>query len=284
MKTSLQRIAWLLVFLFILDGSFTPPLFVEAQAEIQGAYIYTDSSTYFPGEQVSFHGRDFAPWVSVAVGLWMGESFISPIAQIEANETGTFDSSFSLSQELSTGLYSLRANSQMGSAETTFALAPLSPGILVVTFQMQGASLPINYTASFLLTFFASGTSSAFATTTITCYSHSPTSLAGSFSLTSAATGLYDLQLKEDRALSALQTGVVVVTGTTTVDFNEQRVGDANGDDVVNILDFALLKASFSKTTGQAGFDPRADFNGNRIVNATDFVLLKTNFGKWGPL
>jgi len=97
--------------------------------------------------------------------------------------------------------------------------------------------------------------------------------------------GIYDLKLKEENALSTLRQGVQILSSsTTTADFGEQQVGDANGDDVVNILDFALLKASFGKTTGQAGFDPRADFNGDGTINASDFALMKSNFGRWGPL
>ena len=84
--------------------------------------------------------------------------------------------------------------------------------------------------------------------------------------------------------MSSLRTSVALGSGTTTVNFGEQRVGDANGDDVINITDFSLLKASFGKSTGQSGFDARADFDGNGVVNITDFSYLKSNFGKYGPL
>jgi MBG domain (YGX type)/Dockerin type I domain len=46
--------------------------------------------------------------------------------------------------------------------------------------------------------------------------------------------------------------------------------GDLNGDGVVDCNDLNIIKASFGKKAGQAGFDPRADINGDGIVNVID--------------
>jgi CSLREA domain-containing protein len=46
--------------------------------------------------------------------------------------------------------------------------------------------------------------------------------------------------------------------------------GDLNGDGVVNCADLAIIKASFGKKAGQAGFDVRADMNGDGVVNIVD--------------
>jgi hypothetical protein len=46
--------------------------------------------------------------------------------------------------------------------------------------------------------------------------------------------------------------------------------GDLNGDGVVDCADLNIIKASFGKKTGQAGFDPRADLNNDGIVNVID--------------
>jgi PASTA domain-containing protein/dockerin type I repeat protein len=46
--------------------------------------------------------------------------------------------------------------------------------------------------------------------------------------------------------------------------------GDLNGDGVVNCADLAIIKSSFGKKVGQAGFDPRADVNGDGVVNIID--------------
>jgi dockerin type I repeat protein len=54
-------------------------------------------------------------------------------------------------------------------------------------------------------------------------------------------------------------------------------VPDANGDGVVNCLDIAIVKASFGKRVGQAGFDPRADVNGDGVVNVLDLAIVARN-------
>lgn len=50
--------------------------------------------------------------------------------------------------------------------------------------------------------------------------------------------------------------------------------GDLDGDGVVGCADLAIVKASFGKRAGQAGFDPRADVNGDRIVNVIDLATV----------
>jgi len=64
-------------------------------------------------------------------------------------------------------------------------------------------------------------------------------------------------------------------TAGATVTMNVLAVpGDLNGDGVVNCADLAIVKASFGKKTGQAGFDPRADVNGDGIVNILDLSTV----------
>jgi len=54
------------------------------------------------------------------------------------------------------------------------------------------------------------------------------------------------------------------------------KPGDANGNDLVNIADFAILKNNWGATdaTWEQG-----DFNGDRKVDLEDFVLMKQNWG-----
>ena len=54
--------------------------------------------------------------------------------------------------------------------------------------------------------------------------------------------------------------------------------GDANDNGIINISDFGILAVSFMKSTGQQGWDERADFDRNGIVNISDFGLLAVNF------
>ncbi|MEM7807916.1 MAG: hypothetical protein AAF561_07390 [Planctomycetota bacterium] len=51
--------------------------------------------------------------------------------------------------------------------------------------------------------------------------------------------------------------------------------GDANGDGVVNLADFGILRSEF----GQTGDMLLADFNADMVVNLADFGILRANFG-----
>ncbi|MFL5732975.1 MAG: dockerin type I domain-containing protein [Chloroflexia bacterium] len=84
--------------------------------------------------------------------------------------------------------------------------------------------------------------------------------------------------------------GFLAVSGTltlagapvTNVEMGLQRSGDADNSNVVSASDFAILKAAFGKSMGQAGYDNRADFTGETVVNSSDFTALKANFGFGG--
>jgi hypothetical protein len=55
---------------------------------------------------------------------------------------------------------------------------------------------------------------------------------------------------------------------------NSTRPLDLNGDGVINCADLAIVRASFGRKTGQAGFDPRADVNGDGVVNVLDLSAV----------
>ncbi len=52
--------------------------------------------------------------------------------------------------------------------------------------------------------------------------------------------------------------------------------GDANGDGIVNLADFGILRANFGSTMAEFA---QGDFNGDGIVNLADFGILRANFG-----
>lgn len=52
------------------------------------------------------------------------------------------------------------------------------------------------------------------------------------------------------------------------------RLGDLNGDNQVNCEDITLIRNSWNKRQGQAGFDSRADFNRDRVVNLLDLSAV----------
>jgi hypothetical protein len=55
---------------------------------------------------------------------------------------------------------------------------------------------------------------------------------------------------------------------------NNLGEADLNGDGQVNCLDLAIVKGSFGKVAGQAGFDPRADVNKDGVVNIVDLSTV----------
>jgi Dockerin type I domain len=93
--------------------------------------------------------------------------------------------------------------------------------------------------------------------------------------------GTYGYRVKGPKYLA--NAGSVNLAGTPVgVEMGLMKVGDCNNDNVVNVVDFAILKNSFGKTAGQAGYDDRAEFTGDAVVNAVDFTLLRDNFGHDG--
>ena len=117
--------------------------------------------------------------------------------------------------------------------------------------------------------------------TTETNYPVQTTDARGYFTvaLGTLAPGTYNWRVKGPKYLA--NTGNLALTGaaTTNTEMGLMRVGDANGDNLVNAQDFNILKVTFGKGNGDPGYDARADFTGDNLVNVTDFNLLKGNFG-----
>lgn len=91
----------------------------------------------------------------------------------------------------------------------------------------------------------------------------------------------YTFRIKGSNSLSIVRTASLS-SGTTNLDFGSLKYGDANNDNIVNINDFAILAATFGKTSGMAGYDGRADFNGDSAITILDFSQLAANFGQTG--
>ncbi len=69
---------------------------------------------------------------------------------------------------------------------------------------------------------------------------------------------------------------------STLVEMGLMRGGDASNDNAVSSPDFNIVKATFGKSQGDPGYDPRADFTNDNAVNLPDFNVLKINFGQGG--
>jgi len=104
----------------------------------------------------------------------------------------------------------------------------------------------------------------------------------GSFVVSGIAPGSYTIVMERSNALPVTKTNVVLIVGNNPVDMGSAKGGDADGNNLINITDFSILATSFGKSTGQVGFDARADFNNDGIVNISDFSMLATYFGQSG--
>jgi hypothetical protein len=78
--------------------------------------------------------------------------------------------------------------------------------------------------------------------------------------------------------------GPVTLAGApvANVEMGVQPAGDADNSNVVDAIDFTIVRSTFGKSSGQPGYDARADFDGDQAVGVTDFALLKGNFGRGG--
>lgn len=58
--------------------------------------------------------------------------------------------------------------------------------------------------------------------------------------------------------------------------------GDTNGDNEIDIGDYANLSAAFGSTPFDPNWNPMCDFNGDEEVNIGDYAILSQNFGEIG--
>jgi hypothetical protein len=67
---------------------------------------------------------------------------------------------------------------------------------------------------------------------------------------------------------------------TVTATFEATGPGDLNSDGIVNIDDLALVIDHFGQSSGDAGWDARADADGNGVVNIDDLTAVTGNYGR----
>jgi hypothetical protein len=60
----------------------------------------------------------------------------------------------------------------------------------------------------------------------------------------------------------------------SNANFTIRLTGDVDGSGVVDCADLAIVKASMGKSTGQPGFDARADVNNDGVVNVRDLAYV----------
>lgn len=103
----------------------------------------------------------------------------------------------------------------------------------------------------------------------------------GRFTIAGIPPGSYRIGVKSGNTLR-VTTSQTLVNGANNIDFGLLPPGDADNDNNVTVIDFSILRTTFGKCTGTAGYDARADFDGSGCVLIVDFSLLRTRFGAAG--
>jgi len=104
---------------------------------------------------------------------------------------------------------------------------------------------------------------------------------AGDFLLAPVPAGSYRILASLAGYLSSRHDAVTVTGGQTTVLPNTELLGgDANGDQVIGLLDLVTVAIHYGAAPPQ---DSRADINADGRVDLTDLVLVACNYSRVGP-
>jgi hypothetical protein len=99
---------------------------------------------------------------------------------------------------------------------------------------------------------------------------------------TSQPAGTYKLRIKGlTRFLAKSQSVTLISTGATGLAYTLTN-GDANGDNVVGVADFNLLRAAWGGVSPNAPYDVNTDFNGDGVIGVADFNILRASWGSIG--
>lgn len=105
----------------------------------------------------------------------------------------------------------------------------------------------------------------------------------GSYSIPSVQTGTYTLKFKAVKYLVKKATAIFVSADVTTdAGKVSLKVGDVNGDNIIDLSDLGYLATAYGTRTGDALFDTRCDFNSDDIIDLSDLGWLASNYGLKG--
>ena len=99
--------------------------------------------------------------------------------------------------------------------------------------------------------------------------------------------GVYDLVVKPSGALSHEVSAVSLRPNTiraVSLDKDRFRDGDADGNDRIDAVDLARLRAAYGRTSSDPLFDPAVDFDRDGEVTVLDFSAVVRNLGYAGPI
>ncbi len=103
----------------------------------------------------------------------------------------------------------------------------------------------------------------------------------GSYTIAAIPPGVYNIGILGPKWLRTTLTNVNVNADLTGVNAS-LRPGDLNGDNVVDLNDFAIFAAAFGTDATSDNWNVNADLNGDGVVDLTDFSLFAVDFGLSG--
>jgi subtilisin family serine protease len=104
----------------------------------------------------------------------------------------------------------------------------------------------------------------------------------GTFSFRAGAAGTYDLTLKTPMSLRRKKASVTVPSGGLTGQNFALLNGDVDGNNTVTLTDYSVLSRAYGTRPGDFRWDARADLNGDLLVDMTDYALVRANYRKEG--
>ena len=57
--------------------------------------------------------------------------------------------------------------------------------------------------------------------------------------------------------------------------------GDANGDDAIDIGDYAVISGVYGSVVGDGNYIRNADLDGNGEVDIADYAIVSSNYGEY---
>ena len=104
----------------------------------------------------------------------------------------------------------------------------------------------------------------------------------GLMTVNNIAFGTYELALKYSNSLQVVQT-ITIEASTYSINMGTLLMGNANViDNVVSLVDFAILSSLLNLSEVDPGYNSNADFNGDGLITLVDFAVLLSNFNVSG--
>jgi phosphodiesterase/alkaline phosphatase D-like protein len=94
----------------------------------------------------------------------------------------------------------------------------------------------------------------------------------------------YDITAVSEHTLMNVKRNVTVTSPSVAVSLGTLLEGNADNNNIVDILDLGLFIFAYNTMIGGSGYDAMVDFDRNGIINMLDFGLLSFNYNRMSPV